>query len=245
MAAWYNRGLQTGGIGRCILYAVMHSYRDERIRMVNMVKRICCGNGNCYIVSYGKSAILVDTGRKKYRQKILDACKPYRIQLLVLTHGHMDHVQNAAFLSKKLGCPVAMNKADIPLLGDNMRQPLSAHTVLGKIVLAVSIKSFHKDKIPMFTPSVFLDDGCTLEAYGIPAKVICLPGHTKGSIGIDVMEKDLLVGDALMNMFYPTVSMLYNDRKTMLQSAEKISRMGERQIYFGHGKPKQNRNWNT
>lgn len=77
--------------------------------------------------------------------------------------------------------------------------------------------------------------------YGIPARIISLPGHTQGSIGIDIMEKELIVGDALMNMFYPTASMLYNDRDMMLQSADKISGLGERQIYFGHGKPKKNR----
>ncbi len=208
-----------------------------------MIQRIRCGNGNCYIVSNGKNAILVDTGREKYRQKILDACKPYDVCLLVLTHGHMDHIQNAAFLSDALKCPVAMNREDEPLIADNMQQPLFAHRFLGKVVLSISVKSFYKDKIPAFTPDVFLQDGDLLDSYGIPAKVISLPGHTNGSIGIDVMEKDLIVGDALMNMFYPTVSMLYHDKSVMLQSADKISEMGERTIYFGHGKPMKNRNW--
>jgi len=208
-----------------------------------MIEIIRCGNVNCYLVSCDKNAILVDTGREKYRQKVLDACRPYEIRLLVLTHGHVDHVQNAAFLSDALGCPAAINKEDIPLLGDNLRQPLSAHNILGEMILSASIKSFHEDKIPAFSPAVFLEDGFSLESYGIPAKVIGLPGHTRGSVGIDIMEKDLIVGDALMNMFYPAVSMLYNDKNAMLQSAEKISRMGERQIYFGHGKPVKNRNW--
>lgn len=199
-----------------------------------MVQRIRCGNGNCYIVSNEKNAILVDTGRERYRQKILDACKPYDVRLLVLTHGHMDHIQNAAFLSDALECSVAMNKEDEPLIADNMQQSLFAHRFLGKIVLSISVKSSYKDKIPAFTSDVFLQDGDLLDSYGIPAKVISLPGHTNRSIGIDVMEKDLIVGDALMNMFYPAVSMLYHDKSVMLQSAEKISGMGERKIYFGH-----------
>lgn len=206
-----------------------------------MVQRICCGNVNCYLVSHGKNAILVDTGMEKYRQKVLDACRAYNLQLLILTHGHVDHVQNTAFLSDTLGCPVAMSRMDIPLLGDNMLQPLSAHGVLGRIVLFASVKSFHKDTIPIFAPDISLEEGDSLEVYKIPAKIVGLPGHTLGSIGIDVMEKELIVGDALMNMFYPTASMLYNDKAMMQQSADKISRMGERQIYFGHGKPLPNR----
>lgn len=207
------------------------------------IQRIVCGNVNCYLVSNGKNAVLVDTGREKHREKVLDACRPYQVQLLVLTHGHMDHVQNAVFLSRELGCPIAIHKADLSLLEDNMRQTLLAGTILGRIVLFVSIKSFKVDGIPAFTPTVFLDDGDSLDRYGFSAKVIGLPGHTDGSIGLDVGGRDLIVGDALMNMFYPTVSMLYHDKDVMLDSARKIETLGSRTIHFGHGKPVQNRKW--
>lgn len=207
------------------------------------ILRIPCGNGNCYLISNGKSAVLVDTSREKYRQKILDVCKPFQVRLLVLTHGHVDHVQNAAFLTQKLNCPVAMHRADLPLLADNMNQPLSASSILGRIVLSASIKSFKTDKIPAFAPTVFLDDGDSLDGYGVSASVVGLPGHTDGSIGLDVDGQGVIVGDALMNMFYPTVSILYHNREVMLQSAAKIEKIGPCTIYFGHGKPVENRIW--
>ena len=207
------------------------------------VKRIKCGNGNCFIISKGNNAVLVDTCRTKYREKILNACKGHNIRLIVLTHGHMDHIQNAAYLSKELGAPVAMNAEDIPLIEDNMRQPLKAESFLGKIVLALSIKSFREDEISAFEPDVLLKEGDSLEEYGIPAEIISVPGHTKGSIAIDVDGKYLIVGDALMNMFYPTVSMLYNDKEEMLKSAKRISSIGNRIICFGHGKEIKNRAW--
>ena len=207
------------------------------------VLRIPCGNGNCYLVSNGEDAVLVDTCRKKYRQRILDACEGYRVRLLVLTHGHIDHVQNAAFLAQVLNCPIAMHRADLPLLASNMNQPLFAGSILGKIVLSASIKSFKTDEIPAFAPTIFLEDGDRLNQYGISAVVVGLPGHTDGSIGLDVAGRDLIVGDALMNMFYPTVSMLYHNREIMLQSVEKIERIGSRTILFGHGKPVENRTW--
>lgn len=140
-----------------------------------MIQRICCGNVNCYIVADGKTAVLVDTGREKFRQKVLDACQEFDMRLLVLTHGHVDHVQNAAFLAKALKIPIAMHKADVPLLDDNMLQPLSSKGILGKLVLSASIKSFREDKIPGFTPSLFLKDGDSLDGYGIPAKIVGLP----------------------------------------------------------------------
>ena len=81
-----------------------------------------------------------------------------------------------------------------------------------------------------------------MDSYGIAAKIISVPGHTNGSIAIEVGES-LIVGDALMNMFYPTISMLYHDELEMIKSAERISQLGDRTIYFGHGKPVRNRKW--
>lgn len=207
------------------------------------IKRMEAGNVNCYLLTAGKDAVLVDTGREKYRDKVLGACLDYNVRLIVLTHGHVDHVQNAAYLARWLQAPIAMHEADLDLLPDNCMQPLTAETPVGKAVLALSVKSFREDVIPEFHPSVFLKEGDTLERWGIPARVVELPGHTRGSIGLDIAEKHLLVGDALMNMLYPTASLLYNDRVEMLASARKIAGMGERTIWFGHGKPAANRDW--
>ena len=94
-----------------------------------------------------------------------------------------------------------------------------------------------------FKPDVLLNDKDSLSAYGIDANVIALPGHTDGSIGLDVENTCLIAGDALMNMFYPTVSLLFHNKHDMLESAGKISRLGNRRIYFGHGKPVSNKQW--
>lgn len=206
------------------------------------IHRIAGGNVNCYIVEDNDKAILIDTGRKKYRDKILEKCREFHVGLIVLTHGHMDHCQNAAYLANALHIPIAMNKKDLNLIPDNRKQALFAKTFLGKIVLSVSLSSFEKDSLEVFEPIIYLENDDDLSEYGIAAKVVELPGHTKGSIGIKV-DDNLFVGDALMNMFYPTLSMLYADEQEMLSSAEYISELGDKTIYFGHGKPKRNRKW--
>ena len=206
------------------------------------IHRIAGGNVNCYIVEDNDKAILIDNGRKKYRDKILEKCREFHVGLIVLTHGHMDHCQNAAYLANALHIPIAMNKKDLNLIPDNRKQSLFAKTFLGKIVLSVSLSSFEKDSLEVFEPKIYLENDDDLSEYGIAAKVVELPGHTKGSIGIKV-DDNLFVGDALMNMFYPTLSMLYADEQEMLSSAEYISELGDKTIYFGHGKPKRNRKW--
>ncbi len=205
------------------------------------IERIKCGNGNCHIIIGENGSVLVDTARTKYREIILEKCKANNVKLIVLTHGHVDHVQNAAYLSKELNVPIAMNKADYELTKNNMLEPLFAHSILGKIILSLSMESLKKDIIEPFEPTVFLKEGISLSEYGVDAEVIEIPGHTKGSIGIKVGNTDFLVGDALMNMFYPTKSLLYCDRKQVDSSADKISSFGKMKIHFGHGNSVDNR----
>ncbi len=207
------------------------------------VSRIPCGNANCFCVEENGSAILIDTSRIAYQNKIYDACKGKNMRLIVLTHGHVDHIQNAATLAKMLNASIAIHKADTALIADNLAQPVYADTLPGKLVLALSMKSFERDKIDPFAPDVFLEDGDTLEEYGINAKIIGLPGHTAGSIGVLAGGKDFFVGDALMNMFYPAKSLLYGDKAEMERSAEKISAFTSATIHFGHGKSITNKIW--
>lgn len=210
---------------------------------MDKIHRIKCGNVNCHIVENGTSGILVDTGKKEYIDKVRAACRPYDIRLIVLTHGHFDHAENAARLSEALDAPIGMAADDRDLIASNMAQELFAETFLGKIVLAASLRDFSARPMPAFLPDVLLHEGDLLSDYGIDARILSLPGHTAGSIGIDVGGEHLLVGDALMNMFYPTVSMLFHDREAMLESAGKIGALGGRVIHFGHGRPMPNRQW--
>lgn len=211
------------------------------------IKRIQAGHVNCYLLASGRDAVLVDTGMRPWRDKVLGACRNYHVRLLVLTHGHLDHTQNTAYLTQCLQVPVAMNGADLDLLRDNLAQAMDAEKLPGKVIAAGSAALSRMGSriaaVPEFQPGVFLEEGDTLEKWGIPARVIALPGHTNGSIGLEILDKHLLVGDALMNMLYPTASLLYNDRVEMLESARKIAKMGERTIWFGHGKPAANRDW--
>ena len=209
---------------------------------MHKITRIRCGSGNCFCVEEDASAILIDTSVARYRDKIMAACAGKNIRLVVLTHGHVDHVQNAAYLSKALNAPVAMHKADLGLIQNNREQPLSADKFLGKLLLAFVSKSMAA-VIEPFEPEVLLREGDSLDGYGVRAAVVGLPGHTKGSIGIRIGDSDLFVGDALMNLLSPSKSLLYGDRAEMRKSAAKISALKAATIHFGHGKSVANREW--
>lgn len=207
------------------------------------IKTIKCGDVNCFIVTQDGNSILIDTGRSMYKAKVLKACQGFNIKLIVLTHGHCDHIQNASLISRKLEVPVAIHKADEELIFNSIAQPLRLPKLNDKIGIRLMKISCKLQKSEGFKPSVYLKEGDTLNDYGINATIIEVPGHTKGSIAVDLNKKYLFVGDALMNILKPTVSRLYNDREAMLKSAKRISDIPNRVVLFGHGESMSNRQW--
>lgn len=207
------------------------------------IKRIVCGTVNCYIVATEHGSVLVDTGEERYGEKVYRACTGKNVRLLVLTHGHIDHVQNAADLAKRLQIPIAMSKKDLNLLKDQLSQPLEGIGLLGKGLAAISKRKMAQERVKPFAPDIFLHQGDTLEAYGVPAVLLELPGHTEGSIALDVSGHSVIVGDTLMHMPFPEISHLYGDKTKLQESAGRIAALGDRTIYFGHGAPAANRDW--
>jgi glyoxylase-like metal-dependent hydrolase (beta-lactamase superfamily II) len=204
------------------------------------IELVPCAGVNCYLLKDSGGSVLVDTGMKGDRDKILKLCKNEKVRLIVLTHSHSDHALNASFLSRELGIPVALHEADYESIKSKTQECMSAHKALGKLMLKMI--GMMNSAVDCFENPIFLKDGDTLEAYGVDTEVVGLPGHTRGSIGLRVGE-GLIVGDALMSMFSPGRPMFYINREDMEKSAEKISASGAKTIYFGHGKPTENRKW--
>jgi len=158
----------------------------------------------------------------------------------VLTHVHFDHAENAAALSKRYDIPVAIHPLDEELFENFDYQPLKPSGIVGRVVLGLSKKPLRETKVERPEKLIYIQDGDDLGSYGISAKVIGLPGHTKGSIGLDVAEKYLFVGDELDNWLLPGIGHLYHDPETLRASAEKVRSLGDRIICYGHGKPTKN-----
>ncbi len=208
---------------------------------MSTVTWIKCKTDNCYLVSDGKDAFLVDTGSAVSYDKVLEECSKYNMKLIVLTHVHFDHAENAAKLSKHFNIPVACHEADVELFESFDKQPMESYGIVGKVVLDTSLKVLRNTKVEKPENLIFIKDGDDLSAYGFDAKIIGMPGHTKGSIGVDVEGTHLLVGDELDNWISPATGHLYNDLDAIKNSADKIVKLGERTLYYGHGKPTKNK----
>lgn len=88
-----------------------------------------------------------------------------------------------------------------------------------------------------FEPDVLLEDEQDLSAYGLDARVVHLPGHSSGSIGILAGDGDLFCGDLLVNVMRPSLHYYIDDVAQAHESIRKLSGLGVQTVYPGHGKP--------
>ena len=88
-----------------------------------------------------------------------------------------------------------------------------------------------------FRPDIILEDRQDLSEYGFDARVVHVPGHSKGSIGILTRGDDLFCGDLLVNTEKPEKNTLIDDSAELDASIEKLRTLEIRTVYPGHGKP--------
>ena len=210
--------------------------------MVQKVKTITFGGVNCYLVTLDKGFVLIDTGFPKNRddieKELLNAgCKPGTLKLIVLTHGDFDHSGNCAYLRKKFGTKIAMNDGDIGMVekGDLFynRNVNFLTKILGKLMLFFLRTSLKEGG--RFTPDMFVEDGDNLSAFGFDARIIGIPGHSNGSIGVLTNTGELFCGDLLQNTKEPAKNSMIVDDKAFDESLEKLKGLKINIAYPGHG----------
>lgn len=199
-----------------------------------------CGMANCCLLKARDGGrVLVDTGPAARRRKLYEALKGHSISVIVLTHGHYDHIQNAAWLADKLGAKIAMSEADTALIMNQSARKASGRTLIQKTASFFANKTGHAMKVEPFVPDILLSEGDSLNGFGIDATVVALPGHTAGSIGLTLNDgKDFIAGDACMNIIGLTEPFLFEDYGQLKASMKKIEKFEAENIYFGHGSVK-------
>jgi glyoxylase-like metal-dependent hydrolase (beta-lactamase superfamily II) len=204
------------------------------------IKTINLGGVNCYLVKAGDDFILIDTGFSEKRTNLEkelenEGCKPGNLRLIVLTHGDSDHAGNCAYLREKYGAKIVMHSGDSGMVerGDmswNRKPRPDKFSILFRIMSIF----FRSGKFETFKPDLYIEDGYDLSEYGFDAKVLHIPGHSKGSVGILTSDGDLFCGDLLYNI----PGFLFIDDLTDFDaSIEKLKSLKINTVYPGHGKP--------
>jgi hydroxyacylglutathione hydrolase len=211
-----------------------------KIKIIPLPMPVHMGMVNAYLIDTPGGQLLIDTG-SSYAQEKLGAeltncgCTSNSLKLVILTHGDFDHIGNAAYLRKTYGIRIAMHADD---LGMAERGEMFVNRKKPNIIIKVLMPIFAGfGRNQRFTPDILLDDGYDFSEYGFNARVVCLPGHSKGSIGILTSEGELFCGDLFENMKAPTLNSLMDDHASAKDSIEKLDGMEIRMVYPGHGQP--------
>ena len=80
-------------------------------------------------------------------------------------------------------------------------------------------------------------DGDDLSEYGFDARVLSIPGHSKGSIGVLTAAGDLFCGDLLENAKEPATNSIMDDPAACGASLETLQHFEINTVYPGHGRP--------
>lgn len=125
---------------------------------------------NCYLAMCARTrdSILVDPGAEP--ETILRTVRERdaAVKLVVLTHGHADHIAAVREVIEALACPFAIHEADAGML---LEPELNLSAYMPGL-----------PRIGGLSADVILRDGDVVRFGDVSLKVVHTPGHTPGSI---------------------------------------------------------------
>lgn len=178
---------------------------------------------NCYVVHTENEVLIIDPAcSNQYEQQQLYACVnslnlPSTALHVVATHGHLDHLWGAAWVTEQWHMPVLMHEADIP-----MAQAMQQQYNLFGIRRAAE---------------VFPIENLKSKIKNLKFEIINTPGHTQGSVCLYwPEEKVLFSGDTLFCMGYGRTDLPGGNMGQLIGSLEYLFTLpGDVHVYPGHG----------
>lgn len=177
---------------------------------------------NCFIVAdtETKEAIIIDPGGDApviARRIESLGLKP---KAIIATHGHFDHVEGIATLSKLLKVPTYAHKEDMFIIENIQKQGA---------LFGVMIEE---------TPKIDkeLTDNMELKFGNLTAKMLHTPGHSPGSVSI-LIDDHLFAGDLIFARSIGRTDLGGGDYETLINSVNnKVFTLPEEtKIHPGHG----------
>lgn len=205
--------------------------------------RIPVGICNCYLLR-GERTILIDGGAwggfpDFQRQLAVLNIDPKEIELILLTHGHWDHITCLNDIQKISGAKIAIHKGDQFMVESGEPPFPDGVTPYGRMMIWFAKRMLRPHLPPLEIDTVIPDAGMSLKPFGIPGKVVYTPGHSQGHVSILLDSGEAFVGDMAMNDWYlrlsPGLPILADDINMVVESWRKILPMGIKRIYPAHG----------
>jgi glyoxylase-like metal-dependent hydrolase (beta-lactamase superfamily II) len=161
------------------------------------------GFTNSYIIR-SEGTIMVDVPfrvRDFYKANERIPFELDEIELIIITHGHFDHIASLKELKEYTGAKVAVHQNDIRgLKGSPIPVPTGV-TLWGsvsRVLLNVFLTPFLSAS-PVEADIILGEERLSLSDYGVSGRVFHTPGHTEGSSSVLLESGEVFVGDLAMN----------------------------------------------
>lgn len=143
-----------------------------------------------------------------------------KLEAILLTHGHFDHIAGVEYLRSRWSAPVYMHEKDAAMLMDADKN--FSRSLWGEEISAKQAEHlWKKDQIA--------------ELAGMKVGVMSTPGHSQGSVCY-LVDSAMFSGDMLFFMGVGRTDFPGSSDEEMRASIERLSKIEEDyEVYPGHG----------
>lgn len=179
---------------------------------------------NTYIITDTASGLsaVIDCGG--FTPELVRMLSSKEVKLILLTHGHYDHILGVYELKKLTGAEVMIHKNDADCLFDEKR--------------SLSYYSYMPGAQKPLTADRLLGEGDEIRLGETVLRVLHTPGHTSGSVCyIDEADRILFTGDTLFCLTCGRTDLPTGDDMQMYNSLKRIKELdGDYKVYTGHNR---------
>ncbi len=177
---------------------------------------------NCYVVTDEKNGCaVIDPGDQAEKIIAFLESKNLTPQIILLTHGHYDHIGGVKALIQRFGCKLAIGEHDADQLSDRRKSLAYAPGMT--------------DDGYCMTPDELLKDGQDFQVGELNFRVVETPGHTQGDV-VYLCGDVMFSGDTLFAGDIGRCDLPGGDYKTMLKSLKKLDALTVNyKVLPGHG----------
>jgi hydroxyacylglutathione hydrolase len=205
---------------------------------------------NAHLLLGSNGCILIDAGLPGSATKVENILSKnglsfQDIKAIVITHAHVDHAGGAAELREKSRAPILAHEEDLPYYKREIPMTFCPTGWAGRFFFKTPLP--HKS-YTAFEPDILLTDGDSfdLSKFGVNGIVKHTPGHTKGSISVELGSKEALVGDlvasgiligGVIRLRHAIRPPFEDDPQAVRKELLRLVDAGVERFYMGHGGP--------